>query len=79
MSRGWVEVKNMQELLGRTFSLADGRYRVVDVRQLSGEAMVYAEEISDETGKSSDRRPRRAAFHYGDIADLLRDDKNKIA
>jgi len=61
----------MQELVGETLSLADGRYRVVDVRQLSGEAMVYAEEIGDDASKSSGRRPRRAAFHYGDIAELL--------
>ncbi|MCZ6459996.1 MAG: hypothetical protein O6766_11630 [Gammaproteobacteria bacterium] len=65
----------MQELVGQTFSLADGRYKVVDVRQLSGEAMVYAEEIGRDTKKSSNRRPRRAAFHYGDIAELLQADK----
>ena len=67
----------MQELVGQVFSLADGHYRVVDVRQLSGEAMVYAEQIGDETVDGGDRRPRRAAFHYGDIAGLFKD--NKIA
>lgn len=59
----------MRELLGRTFSVAEGEYRVVDVRQLSGEVMVYAEPTARDRG--ADRRPRRAAFHYGDIAARL--------
>ena len=59
----------MQEILGRTFSVGDGEYRVVDVRQLSGEVMVYAEQTAAEV--TEDRRPRRAAFHYGDIAARL--------
>ena len=60
---------NMQDILGRTFSIGSGRYRVVDVRQLSGQVMVYAEP----TVKSApvDGRPQRAAFHYGDIANRL--------
>lgn len=59
----------MQELLGRTFSVGEGEYRVVDVRQLSGELMVYAEELATEA--SDERKPKRAAFHYGDIATRL--------
>lgn len=59
----------MQELLGRTFSLGEGEYRVVDVRQLSGDVMVYAEALATET--SHDHKPKRAAFHYGDIAARL--------
>ena len=59
----------MRELLGRTFSVAEGEYRVVDVRQLSGEVMVYAE--STAKVHPTGRRPRRAAFHYGDIASRL--------
>ena len=62
----------MQELVGMTFTVGDGQYRVVDVRQLSGEIMVYAEEL--DTNPNEQRRPRRAAFHYGDIAGYL--DKN---
>ena len=60
----------MQELLGRTFSVGDGAYRVVDVRRLSGELMVYAEEADsrEHAGPNASRKPRRAAFHYGDIA-----------
>jgi hypothetical protein len=64
----------MQELLGRTFSVADGRYKVVDVRQMRGEAMIYAEKL-DTTDAEAGRRPRRAAFHYGDIANLINCDK----
>jgi len=59
----------MQELLGRTFSVANGRYRVVDVRKLSGEAMIYAEQIDDLPVRH--RRPQRMAFHYRDIAALV--------
>ena len=59
----------MQDILGRTFSVGDGEYRVVDVRQLSGEVMVYAEQTADEAPEG--RRPQRAAFHYGDIASRL--------
>ena len=59
----------MRELLGRTFSVGEGEYRVVDVRRLSGEVMVYAEPTS--AGRDTARRPRRAAFHYGDIASRL--------
>ena len=64
----------MQELLGQTFTLADGHYKVVDVRQMSGEAMIYAEKVNTENIDKDDRRPRRAAFHYGDIANLLNRD-----
>jgi len=62
----------MQELLGQTFRVGEETYRIVDVRQLSGERMVYAESLAEsEDGKP--RRPRRAAFHYGDIATRLGD------
>ena len=67
----------MNDLLGRTFAVADGRYRVVDVRKLAGEAMVYAEALP--TDESVGRaRPQRMAFHYGDIAELV-ETGNKIA
>jgi hypothetical protein len=66
----------MQELLGRTFSVGNGEYRVVDVRQLSGEVMVYAEELTNPV--EDQRRPRRAAFHYGDIASRF-DSDNQTA
>lgn len=59
----------MHELLGRTFSVGEGEYRVVDVRQLSGEVMVYAESMAH--GRSAEQRTKRAAFHYGDIASRL--------
>ena len=59
----------MQDILERTFSVGDGEYRVVDVRQLSGEVMVYAEQTAE--AAMEDHKPRRAAFHYGDIAARL--------
>ena len=64
----------MQELLGRTFSVGEGEYRVVDVRRMSGELMVYAESLAasgpavDRPPMAEPRRPMKAAFHYGDIA-----------
>lgn len=67
----------MQEIVGRTFSVADGQYRVVDVRRLNGEALVYAEALGGEKDSESGR-PQRMAFHYGDIAELV-DTENKIA
>ena len=99
----------MQELLGRTFSVGEGRYRVVDVRRMSGEAMIYAEEIHAEETHAADpgnihtavndgvendqgrhalavsdvqkpaatRKPRRAAFHYTDIAALFSSDRSR--
>ena len=62
----------MQELLGRTFSVGNGEYRVVDVRQLSGELMVYAEQLAARVTEAG--KPRRAAFHYGDIAERFEAD-----
>jgi hypothetical protein len=55
----------MQDILGRTFSVGTGEYRVVDVRQLSGEMMVYAEPLGQ---RDDSHKPKRAAFHYNDIA-----------
>ena len=70
----------MKDLVGQCFNLADGRYRIVDIRQLGGDAMVYAELL--EAGGSSDSamgaasarvsaRPGRTAFHFADIAAML--------
>lgn len=63
----------MQDILGQTFSVGDGEYRVVDVRQLSGEVMVYAEPTTLDSADqaTATKMPRRAAFHYGDIAGRL--------
>ena len=62
----------MQDLLGRIFSVGDGKYRVVDVRHLSGALMIYAELAADVVKV---RGPKRAAFHYGDIAARLEDQR----
>ena len=62
----------MQDLLGRKFSVGDGKYRVVDVRNLSGDLMIYAELAAD---AAESRRPKRAAFHYGDIATRLEEQR----
>ena len=61
----------MQELVGQCFSLEEGSYRIIDVRRIGGEAMVYAEEIAVREAGAEPRGPLKAAFHYGDIADFL--------
>lgn len=66
----------MKNLVGQSFSIANGHYRIVDVQRLSGDALVYAERVEcrngpplGEAGVSQSRR--RTAFRYGDIAALL--------
>ncbi len=61
----------MRELVGHTFSVADVLYLIVDVQNVAGMVMVYAEDQAKRLG------PKRAAFHYDDIADLI--DADKIA
>lgn len=76
---GFVNCRNravMKNLIGQSFSLADGHYRIVDVRRLGGDAMVYAERTesagdADDTSTGARRLPGRTAFRYGDIASLL--------
>lgn len=59
----------MNQLVGRRFSVGEGEYRIVDALRVGGETMVYAEEVG--ARQQADRRPRRAAFHYDDIAGFL--------
>ena len=33
----------LQDLVGKCFSVAEGEYRIVDVRNIAGDALVYAE------------------------------------
>lgn len=64
----------MQDLVGQCFSLADQRYRIVDVRFVGGDSMVYAEKAEAPSPKvvpAARKRPQRAAFHYDDIAPYL--------
>ncbi|MFU8816101.1 MAG: hypothetical protein ACNA7W_12200 [Pseudomonadales bacterium] len=65
----------MKNLVGRSFAIADDRYRIVDVQQLGKGAVVYAEAFPGEEAAGAPRRqtpmPPRTAFHYGDIAALL--------
>ena len=63
----------MQELVGQCFSLADEQYRIVDVRFVGSDSMVYAERAEAQSGAAvaQSRRPQRAAFHYADIAPYL--------
>jgi hypothetical protein len=67
----------MNDLLGKSFSVGDGEYRVVDVRKMNGEPMVYAEATT--RSLRMPKQPQRMAFHYGDIANLLSAVDNNIA
>jgi hypothetical protein len=68
----------MRYLIGQSFPLADRVYRIVDVRQVAGDAMIYAEPVVEATDVAPARtgqlppagpaRAARAAFHYRDIA-----------
>ena len=73
----------MQDLVGQCFSLAEGRYRIVDVRNLAGESMIYAEKLQEDRRESAGpaaghrhQHPQRAAFHYNDIAQYLAGDRS---
>lgn len=65
----------MKNLVGRSFALAEGRYRIVDVQRTGSDAMVYAERLEAPCAAggapAAPRAPGRTAFHYGDIAPLL--------
>jgi hypothetical protein len=65
----------MRNLIGQSFPLADRVYRIVDVRQVAGDAMIYAEPVAEPTIVSNagagPARAARAAFHYRDIASHL--------
>jgi hypothetical protein len=60
----------MRDLVGQCFSLAEGRYRIVDVRNIAGESMIYAEKLQ-EVEEPQRSLPRRAAFHYHDIVEYI--------
>lgn len=51
----------MNELLGRTFNLEENCYTIVDIRNIDGEMMIYAEQPEGARG------PGRAAFRFSDI------------
>ena len=55
----------MRELLGHGFSVAEEQFLIVDVKNVAGEVMVYAEAQAKLLG------PRRASFRYEDIAALI--------
>lgn len=64
----------MKHLLGACFAIGDRRYRIVDVRSLGGDALVYAERedtAAHEPARAGRRLPERTAFRYGDIAAFL--------
>jgi hypothetical protein len=66
----------MKNLVGKSFAIADDRYRIVDVQLLGRDALIYAEQVYAEREQRPSqhgpaRTPARTAFHYRDIAALL--------
>ncbi|MGK0222067.1 MAG: hypothetical protein ACI9ON_001305 [Limisphaerales bacterium] len=51
----------MENLVGKCFTIDESQYLVVDVRNIDGEVMVYAE-------PPQTKGPGRAAFRLTDIA-----------
>ena len=51
----------MEHLVGKKFIIDDADYVIVDVRDVDGEVMAYAEPVDGNRG------PGRAAFRYADI------------
>jgi hypothetical protein len=63
----------MQNLVGRRFSIEDTAYDIVDVRNIQGDTLIYAELATPAAG------PGRAAFRYADIESHLQDQSSEIA
>ena len=54
-------------LVGQTLAVEERQYRIVDVRRVGGETMVYAEPVAEAKG------PGRAAFRYADIEERVQE------
>ena len=63
----------MDQLVGQRFSLENVDYAIVDVRNIQGDTLVYAEPAAKAAG------PGRAAFRYADIEAHLRLENADIA
>lgn len=55
----------MDNLVGRHFIIDDTDYAIVDVRNIKGDTLIYAEPAAQSAG------PGRAAFRYVDIESHL--------
>ena len=60
----------MEQLLGRRFSIDEVDYSIVDVRNIQGDTLVYAEPSRTAQG------PGRAAFRFADIEHRLQGSLN---
>ena len=63
----------MEHLVGQRFSIEEIDYAIVDVRNIQGDTMIYAEPAAPAAG------PGRAAFRYADIEPQLANNNAKIA
>lgn len=52
---------DVENLVGKQFSIDQTEYAIVDVRNIQGDTMIYAEPVTAAAG------PGRAAFRYVDI------------
>jgi len=63
----------MEILVGRRFNIEDTAYDIVDVRNIRGDTLIYAEPATGAAG------PGRAAFRYADIEPYLHKPSSEIA
>jgi hypothetical protein len=55
----------VENLIGKNFRLEETQYAIVDVRNIKGDTLIYAEPAAGAAG------PGRAAFRYVDIEPLI--------
>ena len=63
----------MENLIGKNFRLEETQYAIVDVRNIKGDTLIYAEPADRAAG------PGRAAFRYVDIKPLIEPTTSKLA
>ena len=63
----------VEDLVGKHFSIDDMDYAIVDVRNIQGDTLIYAEPTAQAAG------PGRAAFRYVDIETHLAGDSTNAA
>ena len=62
----------MQELIGKQFSLEQDSFQIVDVRNFTGNYMIYASVVGRDHEQARDGKDAvRRAFRFEDIAHLL--------
>ena len=67
----WLRL--VEHLVGKQFRIDETDYAIVDVRNIQGDTMIYAEPTKTASG------PKRAAFRYDDIESKLEINTDDVA